>query len=1181
MDPISITTGAFAILEVIGSTTKKLVELRSAYNRFDSELEGLLKVVNNLERTVISVASFCAANESFLSRPSANARQQVADIFENVNGFFSEAQDLIGDLRVLILDLQGDPNANPTFQRVDKFKRVLRRDKREDEMNDVRQRIRDCYSAIQVSMTALDLAAVQAAKDSTNESIEGSEERIVDNISRLKLELLAKFAEFGDSIAEKASAAAKISTMLQVNQFFEVSQTVTSHFTGREDLLADLRTAFHVRDANYADLNQRRFVISGVAGSGKSQFSFRFAADVRNYFWGIFFIDASTPGTAENDFGKIAKCAERGATSMKAAMEWLASRRAPWLLIIDNADSINAEEYFPGGSYGCILVTTRNPALQALGTAGNGHYHFDELKHEDAQKLLLRAAAVKMPCTEPSILKAASQISEKMCYLPLALNYAGITIRQRLCGWADYLSWYKRQQKRSAPAKRRKITDFKHSSWAVFHNFEALLSQMMRIADANPESDIARSMRDAMDLLNLFAFFHHRDIRLDILLQCIENPFKEKAIHSHNEGDVPRSGARSAAKKRVVDAVEWVRGQAVYKRLLQAPIVLPPVLRDYIDATEDKRLEAKFRIQLALSELASRSLISDPGNDGIFSIHPLIHSFCRDRLGDATEALWCEAAQVVLARCVIIEVKLFTGGKSDFFNPRQLIPHVEYCRRAAAELQGRFRDKWESRGLLGRSLAPKPVVKDLPPRHDPARWIRFSVIYSQCGRLKESYRLQKTIRDMSVAARGIDHEISIRLSLATAIQNNWLGDFRQCVQMQREAVAGCIELYGKDHPTTLKYHDHLGMMLLAAGRLNECSKNLHLARDGLLAHPDRGAAHKDTLIAMSHLALVEMMYFRPEQARELSERAVKGLRNLDDADTDLLDAKQSQAMALTRLGGKHLEEAHRLQEEVLSTRVKVHGRENPYALLARLCMSRVLFEEGEYHRAEMLLLWGIEVGIRDLTEEHYGVLAGQSTLARIYEAQGKFDKAEQMFDHVNYTLKILRARHNHDHVDRILHLWYFLKFYETQERWQKALDIHAELLRAVETVDESYTDEKLGKKHRMHRMLLEKQPELQKALEAQRKSGSDGEVSRSGSPTHGTTTLRKRTHGKSRSQIPIDVETANAGGSSTISPVSSIGSPPPAYDDHRFSRQNSLEKRSENPVPFRRVRTDPHYLTQV
>lgn len=1134
MDPLSILTGALALVEITGITVKKLHHFKRAYKTYESEIDGLANVVSNLQRSSSSVASFCKANEDFLRQPTGfrlqYQGQHVADIAENIDAFFKEATTLIDDLNALVAELQGDPVAKHRLEKLDKVKKVLRMESREDEMKDIRVRIRDCYDAIQLSMTALNLASIQAARESNKASIEGAEEKITDDISRLKLELFTKLAEVSDIVAEKASAATKISTSLEVNQYFEVSQTVTSHFTGRNDLLAELKRAFQVHDPSYNNPSQRRFVVSGVAGSGKSQFACRFAADVRNYFWGVFLVDASSPETAENDFGKIAKCADSGATSMQAAKEWLASRRTPWLLIIDGADKINVEDYFPGGSYGCILVTTRNPALQALGTVGKEFFHFDELKHEDAHALLLRAAAVKMPCTEQTILQAAQQISEKMCYLPLALNYAGMTIRQRLCGWADYLLWYKNQQRKVGRTQRQqKVTDFQRSEKAVFHNFEALLQNMVDIADADPNADLARTMRDAMDLLNLFAFFHHRDIRLDMLLQCIDNPHKEREIQFVGTKQPTRPGARKALSKRMVDTFEKARGQVFYKRLFDPKLVLPPVLRDYCDAPKSEREKAEFRIREALLELSSRSLISDPGKECVFSIHPLIHSFCRDRLGDANEGLWCEAAQITLARCVVIEEKLFTGGNSDFFNPRELLPHVDYARRVAQELRERFSEKWKNRAFIPKLVVPRPNVGDLPPPNDPARWIRFSVIYSQCLKIQEAYRLQKPIRDMSVKVRGIDHDVSIRLSLAVAITNNWLGNFKECVKMQKEAVTGCIELYGVDSPATLRYQDGLGMMLLAAGRLKGASKNLRHARDRLMTHPDRGPMHKDTLNALSHVGMIEVRYFRPEIARDLCEKAVAGLQRTPDAEEDLLDAKQNLAMALNMLGGKHLETAYKLQDEVFTTRINRQGNEHPLTLIAGICLSRVLIEQGENHKAEMLLTWGLKIGIRDFTEEHYGVLAAQSTLARVYEAQGKVDKAEKLFADVNTKLLVLRDRHEHDHLDRIGHLWYWLKFEEGQSRWERALEIHAELLTAIETVAESYTSEKPGKQHKMHEMLIEKRPQLLKALEEQRREKSDGADS------------------------------------------SGMESPPPVYKSHESSRQSSIDEKGQ--LRFRRAMT--------
>lgn len=1205
MDPLSILGTSIAIIEIAGSTTKKLIELREAYKRLDKELQGLDAVITSLGKTFQHVQDVVRSQDAFLRQASGD---EVRDLLLELQGSFDQADELVDFLHIIISDLQGDPNVKLTFKRLDKFRRVIRREKREDEINDIRSRITNCQSAIEMSLAALNIFALRAVSDSVKDAVGKAQISINDNtndqLSRMELRLASMVSQLSDDM-KNASAAAKISESLRVNEYFGVSQAVTPFFTGREDLIAELKDAFHVTDPEFSDPLQLKFVVSGVAGSGKSQFSIRFAAEVRKNFWGIFFVDASSPDTAENDFARIANYGQQGATSMKAAMHWLASRSTPWLLIIDNADNVkNIQDYFPAGGYGRILVTTRDPALQALGNAGKGHYHFDELKHDDAEELLLRAAQVKMPCLEQTILKAAKEISEKMHYLPLALNFAGSIIRQRLSTWNDYLTWYKKEQKKSALRRKEEQKKFgsrkdwaklRQTSPATFHNFEALVAQMSDMAE-DPDPEISRRMQDATDLLNLFAFFHHRNIRLDVLLQAIENPAKEKKLHADKAGskDVPRRGARTSIKARVVDRVEKVRGLPIYGRLCTPPAMLPAVLRDHCYASDEAMEDAKARIRLALRELASRSLISYHDEDDVFSIHPLIHSFCRARLGDSVGALWCEVAQVVLARCVVIEEKLFTGGKSDFFDARHLLTHVEECRRASDRLREAFEHKWNSRAFLEKPFwswqwpylkhAPavvKPFFEDVPPAHDLARWIKFSVIYFQCAKLRECYQLQRPIRDISVTVRGLDHEVSILLSLATSITCHFLGEFQTSVFLQRQAVEGCIELYGQDHARTLRYRDGLAMMLLAAGRLREASQNVRLAYEGLLAHAQRGPLHRDTLMAMSHFALVEMMYFRHEHALELVQRAVKGLQAADETETDILDAQQVMAMCFTRLGGKHLDEAYHLQQAVLMRRVELEGKENPHALLALLQYTRVLLEKGDYHEAEMHLRWGIDVGIRDLGEEHYGVQAAQSTLARICEAQGKVAEAEELFIHVNLKLLILRERNKHDHVDRIGHLWYFMKFYEGQQRYEKALAVHKELLEAVEKVDQSYTDQQLGKRHKMHSMLLERLPKLQQALEEQRSTPTITQSPTSDSPIGADSNLRKRVPPNKAPMPPIDVKAANDRSKGSVSSErSSLASPPPAYDDHQFSRQHSLERRDEKPMSFRRVQTDPVYHRQ-
>ena len=62
------------------------------------------------------------------------------------------------------------------------------------------------------------------------------------------------------------------------NKHFDIPQAVSSIFTGRESQLEELRAAFLSPMSEGKSRMQRRFVISGLGGSGKTQWFVSFRA---------------------------------------------------------------------------------------------------------------------------------------------------------------------------------------------------------------------------------------------------------------------------------------------------------------------------------------------------------------------------------------------------------------------------------------------------------------------------------------------------------------------------------------------------------------------------------------------------------------------------------------------------------------------------------------------------------------------------------------------------------------------------------------------------------------------------------------------------------------------------------------------------------------------------------------
>jgi len=96
--------------------------------------------------------------------------------------------------------------------------------------------------------------------------------------SHYDLSALAALEELRESVA----AAAEAITSASSNHYFDIPQSVSSVFTGRDPLLRELGPVFIPRRGLIRDQRQQRVIIQGLGGSGKTQFCCKFAQDNRN-----------------------------------------------------------------------------------------------------------------------------------------------------------------------------------------------------------------------------------------------------------------------------------------------------------------------------------------------------------------------------------------------------------------------------------------------------------------------------------------------------------------------------------------------------------------------------------------------------------------------------------------------------------------------------------------------------------------------------------------------------------------------------------------------------------------------------------------------------------------------------------------------------------------------------------
>jgi hypothetical protein len=184
--------------------------------------------------------------------------------------------------------------------------------------------------------------------------------------------------------------------------YVKVCPPPTVQFTGRGNILDKMSEYFNTDDSL-----RHIFLLHGLGGCGKSQIAFKFLNQSRSRcaiyyncdkpypyimysFSEVYFVDSSSEQTIENDLATIALAKKLG-KDPEVTLRWLGHQTTKWLILFNNADdiSLNLSRYFPTGSHGNILITSRNPDLAQYAYA---EHKVDRMHLEEAIDLLLSTA---------------------------------------------------------------------------------------------------------------------------------------------------------------------------------------------------------------------------------------------------------------------------------------------------------------------------------------------------------------------------------------------------------------------------------------------------------------------------------------------------------------------------------------------------------------------------------------------------------------------------------------------------------------------------------------------------------------------------------------------------------------------------------------------------------------------
>lgn len=706
-------------------------------------------------------------------------------------------------------------------------------------------------------------------------------------------------------------------------------------------------------------------------------------------------------------------------------------------MIIDNADSLEKpiEQYLPVGEMGSIIVTTRDPALRTLGMPGRHYIRFTELKEDEANDLLLKAADEPTPYS-PTTHDLATEITKKLGCLPLALVHAGKAIVTGVCTMHDYLTSFDEHWDRVRTIKSRRGPNVQvhNDAYAIIHSTYEIMYQGL-MARKTPASE------DALDLLRLFSFLHHENIGVEILLQAANNPKAEQKQQAKQAED--ERALHGKPRPKTWSQSLGAMGLTLYSFLVQLGFqpVLPQVLRP-----ADSKHFVKHRLRAALLVLSQMSLITHNSANDSYSIHPLVHIWMRERPESiAEQAVWCQAAATTLAQSILLPPLANTEADEDF--RRSLMPHVDHVRKCEQAIQSRIASNQEQR------RRPWPVLRPQWDRSQILQLAKFGFVYAQCGLWQDAENLLTIVYQFLSKVRGMQDPMTIRVSLFLAIIYRQLDKLKDAAALQDQVLKACIALWGEDDLQTLEVADALGVTRWQQGRFSEAGKLHERAFEGFAKV--KGLHDPDTLRAKGNIGRILTKNCDYDEAITLHSETVTGLKQqLGPSHQDTLSAMDDLAMSYlersinSATAGEDLPHAHRIILEVFELRKKRLGKDHPLTLWAIANLARV--ENAKRHRseAESLFRAGILVAERNLGPTHIGTLYGKTYYGHVLLCQKRYLEAETLL--VSVVKAHQESRPNHP--DHLVALSFLLKCYTALGNDQDAAKIRERMVEGLEVI---------------------------------------------------------------------------------------------------------------------------------
>ncbi|KOS41254.1 hypothetical protein ACN38_g7863 [Penicillium nordicum] len=647
-------------------------------------------------------------------------------------------------------------------------------------------------------------------------------------------------------------------------------RSITSElFVGRGNELDEIVKALY---PDPKAQKQRRLILGGMGGIGKTQLAIAYAESGRGSYTSGFWLNAVSEASLKDSFRLIASIIfdveDPGMLEDKEIVrrvhQWLSTpKNTGWLLIFDNYDDpeqFRIDNYYPPASHGAIVVTSRRPDQVSGSTLDIKPFQ----NIEDSLAILQTRSKRENVQSDPH----AKHLAERLAGLPIALATAGTYLQHSAFDFERYLKEY---EKRWKIGSRRPLQLREYQERTLYTTWDLSYS---RLEQEDP---------DAAKLLKLLAYFDNQKLWYELfhagLTDSCPKWLHEVITDDVNLNDVMGVMVRYYFLDVHQTSDSWSMHNCVHDWTLAG-------LNKDIDATyywyafdcisasindNDKNDFAK----LSYSPLAAHA--TRLVQQRLCQNH-VIYDIAAHRLDQALLVANLLRRQVLLLAAEQMYQRALAGYEKVLGTEHMSTLNTVNKLGALYRVQGKL-DQAEQ--MYRRALAGKE--KALGPDHrltlDTVN--NLGLLYRDQGKLDQAEQMYRQALARSEKALGPNHRLTLDTVNNLGLLYRDQGKLDQAEQMYRQALAGSEKALGPNHRLTLDTVNNLGLLYRDQGKLDQAEQMYRRALAG--SEKALGPDHRLTLDTVDNLGLLYRDQGKLDQAEQMYQQARLGRKKRNTA----------------------------------------------------------------------------------------------------------------------------------------------------------------------------------------------------------------------------------------------------------------------------------------------------------